>query len=180
MRPKVLLLVLLVICVSITACSKREESCVPQGKMPKLDLSTPDRAVKSYWALRTWRDTTYASLGKALRFEEITLSLYASPTRDTVADIQTRLGRRPIQVIKKVNIETESRAVVTASSDLSSREEYRFVLTKEGNKWLIENIEYTCPICRGTGFDITVTDPNKKCDYCGGHGWKSQIFLLGH
>jgi hypothetical protein len=185
MRLKLLLLGILVICMWGTACSKREQTMETLGPRPKLDFSTPDRAVKSSWALETWRDTVSTSLERKMWFEnmETMLSPYASSARDTVVANRRKEYEptpAPKRVIESIAIETESRAVLIASEDLAPglTVKYKYILTKEGKDWRIEDILSRCPYCDGTGRakDSNPWIQGKTCTECGGVGWKSAIF----
>jgi len=59
-------------------------------------------------------------------------------------------------------------AVVTTSTVLRSlRLQYRYYLQARGEKWVVSNVESSCPICDGTGR----FPHERQCSHCTGTGW---------
>lgn len=86
-------------------------------------------------------------------------------------------------LIDKVDIESDSRAIVL-TKELSYKDddefgEAKYIFTKQGNKWLLDDVLTKCWNCNGTGetFDYSLYSRIKTtCKYCNGRGWKSQFY----
>jgi DnaJ-class molecular chaperone len=88
-------------------------------------------------------------------------------------------------IIDKVSIESESRAIVM-TKELSWKgadtyEENKYVFSKQGNKWFIEDILKVCWNCKGVGEAVDYRSGypyiNRTCKYCNGTGWQSQFYI---
>lgn len=130
--------------------------------MPDVDLSTPDRAIKSYWATLDAIRMTEHEMGLQVRshFREAAAPLNSLFTAEVR---RTREGRETAiesfnRDIASVEVETESRAVIVATirnttpipegAELSRYDEerrrdgerYRYVLEREGDGWLVAEV----------------------------------------
>ena len=132
---------------------------------PTIDLSTPDRALKSYWAVLDWREVRTREIYAPTQSQRNELKVVA----DTFARTVTGNIIRPnydksdppnlfIRDIKEVKVESESRAVIfaqirnatpippelTPSADQAKRRDegdtYRYVLEKVEADWRVSEI----------------------------------------
>lgn len=117
------ILVALVVFTFIAGCSTKEnsptKSVVPP--MPVVDISTPDKALKSYWEARDWLSarTTERDSREWADQAEAGGQLIAKVTGGTVAANFSRRDLFPVErfdrSIDEVKVETESRAVALAT-----------------------------------------------------------------
>jgi DnaJ-class molecular chaperone len=94
--------------------------------------------------------------------------------------------------IEKVEVQSETRAVVSAAeveySEQESPTKMQYILTREKGVWVIEDQLEWCSRCKGTGqqedfeqrmLDIQrgvyTTHPTKLCTLCKGRGWISKL-----
>lgn len=47
----------------------------------------------------------------------------------------------------------------------------RYHLRPNGEDWLIQQVEFRCPGCHGTGKTLT-GEADSSCKFCGGKGWR--------
>jgi hypothetical protein len=152
-------LLILALCVTASSCTKES---VPEAQVARaqIDLSTPDKALKSYWAVRDEnrqrREVTYSKIRGDLATEEKRLADVAS----------SELWRRQVpsatetftRDILDLKVESESRAVVAvnvrnstpvpAGAELTKYDEerrrdgelYRYVLEKGQRGWQVAEI----------------------------------------
>ena len=165
MREAVLLRVIFLFLL-LTACSKENgDPKIAAPEAPKLDFSTPDRALKSYWAQKDWfRESS------RLEQEEFNKKNILAKEKDIMAKVTTGEVREfyikyePVEYPKyrreilSVNQETQSRAVALVkitniapiprnaeptSKDLEEREkgeQFRYVLESDGNEWKVAEV----------------------------------------
>lgn len=170
-----------------TNCSSSEKTIVDKPAAPKIDLSTPENAIKSRWALK--RSTEMERFQSEQASPEN--SLYEERARRTKLDsLDKRIeeAKRPDpNTIENVRLETENRAVVITKEELYSgskdKREHKYVLSRSEGKWLVENASELCFSCNGTGKEIDMNRlsegspyPKKQCDYCKGVGYRSEIY----
>jgi DnaJ-class molecular chaperone len=173
--------------VAETNCSSSEKNNIDKPAAPKIDLSTPENAIKSRWALK--RSTEVQRLQSEQASPEN--SLYEERARRTKLDsLDKRIeeAKRPDpNTIENVRLETENRAVVITKEELYSgskdKREHKYVLSRSEGKWLVENASELCFSCNGTGKEIDMKRisegspyPKKQCDYCKGVGYRSEIY----
>jgi len=150
-----------------TGCSNQANNSMAAPSVhqaaPEVDTSTPDRALKSMWAISDWRDSFL--LGEAQKIEQ---SDEAKSWRQLSAKVNTKsvadgLSRPEIldkysRDILQATVETESRAVIVAhiknatplpadaqlsKSQQSTREKgerVKYVLEKEKDSWKISEV----------------------------------------
>ena len=157
--------VAVILLVGLSACSKTESPTPgmarPDVNIP-LDLSTPDKALKSYWAVRdSVRTKTNEVLTKERSsFEAAETQLAAVADGALVKEFLVRV-RSPetfSRDIVDVKVESESRAVITAviknstpipaGGEMSKYDEdrrgngerYRYVLEKNQTGWRVAEV----------------------------------------
>jgi hypothetical protein len=172
---------LVVLCVG--ACSSGESAAAAPTSQPKValnldsvfrvDISTPDRALQSYWRNEDLiyqaperQDTMAADIQFGSRWKATRLGLLTS---DALADAQNErsLEERYAREILKVDQETETRAVVLArirnvapipaGAVLSDYERkarqdgglYRYIFQREAGGWKIAQIQSQGPLDTG-------------------------------
>lgn len=168
------------------ACSKSGEKKDYEKLKPKASLETPDIAVKSFWAHKIWQDTTsFYNLDTTL------LEYYSSPLKKHILENYNKEKNELREnhffnknMIDKVNVESESRAIVITKEftwkGSDKYEEYKYIFSRQDDKWFIEDILKVCWNCNGVGeaTDYAGGYPymNKTCKHCNGSGWKSQFY----
>jgi hypothetical protein len=153
-----LLLILLAACDG----GKQQPTAVHGDSAPAIDTSTPDRTLKSYWAVRDYvlqRERLLAL--DALPQYQVAERLLDTVAAAPVASAQRRLAP-PIETfsrdIVEVKVESESRAVALATiknispippgAEVSrfdeeqrrNGERLRYVLEKEGSGWRVAEV----------------------------------------
>jgi hypothetical protein len=180
-------LLLVLFGMGCTSQDKNEtKSKVPQK--PVIDQSTPDKAILSFWDMQIY--------DSELRVEEMKArdlyKLYSSKARN---EILINRGKRNItdlknekKIIEKIEIQTDTRAVVYVKGPEygpdSVNDDWKYILGKEKNVWVLEDILVLCYLCKGTGEvnDYSKANPNtngipkRKCDSCCGMGWRSHVY----
>lgn len=158
---------------------------------PVADQTTPDNAVKSYWTDANWlyRD------GNRYFLEVLNgQTLYAPATLDLLRqrarhENESGLAYTKEISIDRVDIQSESRAIVWVIKPADhGKAKTKYLLTRQGKSWVIEDILTECVFCNGKGevqdFEQAQKDmelhncgthPMKTCAYCKGKGWTSQI-----
>lgn len=152
--------------LAFTACGNAPHtggmSTETKATKPAVDLSTPDRAIKSYWAMV---DATNAAeyeiiLESRSRHRDVRARLNSLFSADVRNSLEPEYMREEIfsRDIVSVDVETESRAVIVATirnatpipanaevskSDEEQRRDgdrYKYVLEREGEDWLVAEI----------------------------------------
>lgn len=157
------------IVLALMACQDKttttsQAAAKPSFTAPSIDISTPDKAVKSWWAL--------VDAKADFKFKECTQALNAGQA--ALLQAQLRLSTGAItnylqqdkkctlytydRRIDRVDVETESRALVVATIKNSTRPkegqsivsngpdratvgvEYRYVLSREDDGWRVDDI----------------------------------------
>jgi hypothetical protein len=155
----------LILIALISACSRPAEpvtSAIPGVAIAPIDLSTPDRAIKSYWAVRDKvRHAHYEMLRRSIDVyrsaeKEIGSVSGGALARSFAWDViaTPNFGRD----ILDVKVESESRAIVIAviknttplpaGAEVSKFDEerrrdgerYRYVLEKDASGWKVSEI----------------------------------------
>ncbi|EJE48383.1 hypothetical protein PMI14_07193 [Acidovorax sp. CF316] len=170
------------VAVLVAGCLQKEgEDLTAKLPAPAADTSTPDRAIKSYWAMRDW----YINISHADHTQR-----QSSPAEKKKRELEDLLVSEEInkesrtpwrretfeRTIKEVKTETESRAVVLVniknntqlapdevpdSFDRKRRDEgemYKYVLEKFGSNWKVAEISSY----RDYKKDWDVTRPSKR------------------
>lgn len=146
---------LIVIALLLTSCGGERKQETAKVSPPQTNLATPDNVLKSYWTFQVWQDTTYSMDTSAFSF-------YSTRVRTELANKYAKqkadLKSSPFRLrnnIDKVNIESESRAVVmTKELDYQSSDNFserKYVLAKEQSSWLVDDILEGCWNCKGEG-----------------------------
>jgi len=159
---------------------------------PPIDQTTPDRTVKSLWALDEWFERCqYAENQENLKHSVLHT---ANMRQRSLTDIAKRLaepGPTDRFQIQKVEIESPTRAVVWTAEpwrkDDTTPLLKQYILANEKNKWVVDEILMRCLWCKGTGME-TDTDteyamlaagifpdhpPERPCTRCNSKGWTS-------
>lgn len=139
----------------LLACSDQHPN---QTKPPKalFDFSTPDNTIKSTWRVSTWKDTTQLDTSD---FEFFTSSRLASERENKKQMMNTLRTKHPQNdnSITDVQIKSDSYAVVEAKEYFTIAQkdpsERRYILSKENGKWKIDDSQYKCFTCKGSGFE---------------------------
>ena len=180
-------------------CNNSENNSVEtkvKNDPPKFDLSTPDKAVKSILAYNTWYDTTETLLLIDLYEKQSKeyLSIFNKDASDSLKKHREEYFTERIKnsskkyKIDNVDIQSDSRAIVLVKTEeMSFGWDHdktlimmKYTLSKESDKWILEDIESTCYSCDGVGtrksYKSLYSTTYDKCDVCGGDGWISSIF----
>jgi hypothetical protein len=153
------------------------QSC--SDKSPKSDLSQPESTIKSFWALQDFETEQTLRQGLADKtwdrfYDENALATLKGHTRQSIEKFKIP----PVRTIDKIELETPTRAIVTTEEQRypedKQSQKHRYVLTKRGAVWLVENHFEQCIYCDGLGYDRYET--NSKCKYCNGTGFQSDIY----
>jgi hypothetical protein len=138
----------------LTGCGVGTDST---SSPPKTDLSTPDRALKSYWATQDWLEAS--GLG-GKRSADLANAKYLAPLTTGTVGAATKNVGKPVAFVRdlvEVKSESESRASVLAKirnatpippgADVTdyhrkAREghTYKYVLEKVGAEWRVSEI----------------------------------------
>jgi DnaJ-class molecular chaperone len=167
-----------------------------KNEPPKYDLSTPDKTVKSILAYNTWYDTTETLLLKDL-YSQQSKNYYSIFSKDAIDSLSKHRQEYFSEKIKNaskkykidnVDIQSDSRAIVLVKTEEmtfgwdhdKTLIMMKYTLSKDTDKWIIEDIESTCYSCDGAGtrksYKSIYSTTYEKCDVCGGDGWISSIF----
>ncbi|WKL15960.1 hypothetical protein QYQ99_27240 [Comamonas testosteroni] len=170
---------LLAACVSLSACisedgpqkneqiganaaSKESMSEAP----PVIDISSPDKALKSYWAVVDWKRQLTARQHKDILQSKQTKLMDETYSKVTSPEISSRQRNHEVQTfdreIAEAKVETETRAVIHAviknstpipegaevtKSDRDRREQgnrFRYVLERGQDGWRVSEVwEYS-------------------------------------
>lgn len=183
----------------LSGCNTSDNNSVEtkvKNDPPKFDLSTPDKTVKSILAFNTWYDTTETLLLKDLYSQqsESYLSIFNKDASDSLSKHRNEYFSEKIKNASKkykidnVDIQSDSRAIVLVKTEEmtfgwdhdKTLIMMKYTLSKESDKWIIEDIESTCYSCDGVGtrksYKSLYSNNYEKCDVCGGDGWISSIF----
>lgn len=174
--------VLIVMCaISLLGCNAKSDVTEIKVEVIKkvfpeslVNLTSPDNAIKTYWKMLIWndtlpnKDTSFLFLYTAEAKIKLKQSAIKSMNEHKIDNFRT--GKK----IDKVEIETDSRAVVWVSEFLyqgdKDPDKSKYTLSKANNKWLIEGIEETCSYCNGTGIWL-----REKCSICEGLGYSVRL-----
>jgi hypothetical protein len=154
---------------------------------PTADLKTPDKALSSFWDWKVWSDNNSSKDCDTAKMEYFSSSLKKNILNKFIKgeEIQRKFHSSFKNAIDKVNIESDTRAVVYAKElpylNANTIEQIKYVLTKKGDEWFIDDFLGLCWNCKGEGkvaddsqlFSISKT----ICKYCSGTGWKSRFFI---
>ena len=158
----------------IVACAWLLSSCGPQLSetaaeaakpvgWPAADLSTPDKAIKAYWAARDALRSYNQRVAKAYeaRWVELNKELQAYATKGVADTLITGGSRNPLtfdREIAEVKVESESRAVVVAvvrpttpvpagaevgrytEGRRRDGDRYRYILEKDAKGWRVAEV----------------------------------------
>lgn len=150
---------------------------------PKFNYSNPSSLIKSYWSFLTWSDTANAGPDTMA----YSWSAYTSDLKKYRSDNYNLMKKDYIDFRSKNEIEKiESQAdlnVIVLTKELENKngnyEDKKYLLIKENNKWLIDNILRLCWNCKGQGkerdYNYSYAEIYKTCPICSGLGWKSDL-----
>lgn len=178
-------LIFLFLAMILISCNSEDFKKEYESQKPKPNLSTPDNTVKSYWSFNIWGDTTsfYNMDTTLLEFYSASLKQYLLEKYNKRKNELKDFHYISKNLIDKVDIESDSRAIVLTKElsykDDDSFDEAKYVFTKQGNKWLLDDIFVKCWNCNGTGetMDYSLYSRIKTtCNYCKGRGWKSHFY----
>lgn len=145
-----------------------------ESQKPTLDLSTPDMAVESYHKYNDWQNNNYRTLYKDYlkSLGELYEPVLLKAVRDSSFNnaLNSKLTKEQF-MIDKVEIQSDTRAIVLEKNLTFGTNYYRYTLTKHNNNWYIRRIEDRCYICDGEG-KMTYSG---RCEYCKGTGWTDVI-----
>lgn len=150
---------------ALLAACKEDASAIKRQPLPAADTSTPDRALKSYWALLDWVNANNHAVRKINRqnadYKEGAAALkeLAVPR---IAGEEQAAYEAPLYVYSReivtANVETESRAVIMATIknatplpagvplDAKAQEQrekgspYKYVLEKDDKGWKVAEV----------------------------------------
>lgn len=150
----------LTIWLAVTGCHPTaEKPALPKPVKPAVDVSTPDKALKSYWAVKDWLEHSEISRRNADEFERQLITVREVTDGDAYATFYR--GTRNAFVLEKferdildVKVDTESRATIMArvknvtppsaddapfirSSSSNEGDVFRYVLEKNEGKWRV-------------------------------------------
>jgi hypothetical protein len=158
--------ILVIMTCFIAGCSKGSDA--PQSskpEAPQLDLSTPDRALKSYWAQKDW----LKALGR-LEQEPISKRLiarqkenmpkvttgevadsFASETyffmfddyRREILSVKQETDSRAVALVKITNITPIPKGVEATTKEIEEREkgeDFHYTLEREGKEWRVAQV----------------------------------------
>lgn len=155
------------LCASaLAACqpgSRHASPASPRPAAPKVDLSTPERALESYWARQGWyRGLAHDAFDQAKRKLPAAREVYGAVATGNELKLQTSFAQYPHEVLDRkiegTRHETESRAVLLARLrnvtpvpegakpapwEVERREKgavFRYVLEKEPAGWKVAQI----------------------------------------
>ncbi|QMV74455.1 hypothetical protein HS961_17340 [Comamonas piscis] len=169
--------------LALSACQEDKPTAATQAAAkptftaPSVDISTPDKAVKSWWAVV---DSKFN-----LRYQECTQAASAEQTALLQAQLRVATGAVKSYMqhdkectlftydrrIDRVDMETESRALVVTTIKNSTRPkegqsianrtleaatdgvEYRYVLSRENDGWRVEDIYQYDDLLKAMGRD---------------------------
>lgn len=180
--------------IIIAGCNKSNDN-VNLSNSPEIDQSTPDKTVKSFLYYSVWYDTSETNLSNQffISHKDKFYSVFIKDAADTLyAKQQKNIKERKstakkIPVIDKVDIQSDSRAIVFVKTDEmtygwdhdKTLMMLKYTLLKENNNWMIELIERTCSSCDGVGtrkdYSSLYSSSYKQCDICKGDGWINLI-----
>lgn len=178
-------LFLVIFCVLSIQCEKQNQSSpIIKYISPAVDYSTPDKLIRSIWTFQIWQDTTYDRDTSEFKF-------YTSGVKMKLWD-KYRKGKDELRsdnfrmqnVINKVSIESDSRAIVETKEkgyrNQKGFSEVKYILAKENNNWRVEDVLEICWNCKGEGketdYSSLYSHIKTTCKYCDGLGWTSQLF----
>ncbi len=124
-RSNLVLTVLTIVTLLISYQGCSSENTTPQDEPPKIDLSTPDNAVKSLQNYVVWYDTSDLNTTKNF-FNKVKAPLYSAFTKQAGDTLISRrqnffnlryTNAKKMFPIDNVDIQSDSRAVVTIKTD---------------------------------------------------------------
>lgn len=174
-------LIALPVALILAGCLQKEEAPSTKIPPPVIDTSTPDRAIKSYWAFKDWEIAVSAANSEKFLASDIGKQrndLYPQlVSQDIVKSTAPRFRKDTIERnIREVKTETESRAVIIVNLrnitplqpedspdkwDLERREKgdlIRYVLEKVGSAWKVAEIAEYNDFNR----DWRISEPTKR------------------
>ena len=138
-------LIFLFLALILISCNSEDFKKEYESQKPKPNLSTPDNTVKSYWSFIIWVDTTsfYNIDTTLLEFYSASLKQYLLEKYNKRKNELKDFHYISKNLIEKVDIESDSRAIVLTKElsykDDDSFDEAKYVFTKKGNKWLLDD-----------------------------------------
>ena len=159
-----------VIFVLLSACSNDgagpgKKSAPAAGAPPAIDVTTPDKALKSYWAVRDWikekefkRYAAFRAGSEALGERNLLARVVGATILDHLSSTELRVLQVYERNMQEVKVETESRAVAVvtihnvtpmpagASQDgqvlawRNKGKSYKYVLEKDLAGWRVAEI----------------------------------------
>ena len=150
------------------------------------DLSTPEASVRSYWGFLVSRDVGIAIENDDLRYITDASAQGLKQVRvealERLKAHHYMLDNRIVSAELNTNVSATVLAVELRYRGETKPDTYKYYLTKNDGKWLIDDRLYPCPLCDGkgqvrdfssyrTGSELTT----KECEHCKGTGWRSYI-----
>lgn len=174
---------LVVFSILFAACSEQENE-----SKPKIDLSSPDHSVISFWWQLKWNEYTERPDTSAYEFFDPSLRVIFR------GQVQAELRKRDStyharitdEWIERVNTESDTRATVVtnykSNDDTKSR---TYILSRHEDQWLLQEIRDECWTCGGSGkvddfekrlshireYGRVIGNPSKTCSQCEGRKW---------
>jgi hypothetical protein len=193
-----IILLLLALLPSCNKSEKKDVEVIVNIPTPEIDMSTPDKTVKSLLTYNQWMLMMDNKASEEIynQFGDKNLIFYNKTPADSlqrrkenhINALNTQINNFNVKILE-VDIQSASRAIVqtamgkqTMGIDFEKKEIIQYyTLTQVKNNWIIENINYTCSFCDGTGKKIDYGKASrfnsfKKCDYCNGDGLKELFF----
>ncbi|KRC26606.1 hypothetical protein [Acidovorax sp. Root219] len=153
----------LALSAALAGCDPKQPQAAQTAPLPVADVSTPDRALKSYWAQIDWLTASDHALKRHNRagdsFQQGTAGLSKVATAQLVSDVKFE---QPLYTysreISEAKVETDSRAIVVTkirnstplppgttltAADTKRREEgdqYKYVMEKQQEAWKVAEI----------------------------------------
>jgi hypothetical protein len=183
----------LLLCILLFSLSCSQDKGIPQK--PEFNLTSPDNSVKSFWTYIEWRNKCDQLQYKKLLNES---PFFANNSKNTIQNnFSKELSKESYlknNKIDKVDIQSPTRAIVWTLEVKYDKDDapdsHKYILTKENDNWVFEDILSLCYRCKGTGQQDDLEEmkrnikkypytapPKIKCQNCNGKGWESFYYL---
>ena len=160
----------------------------PTKPAPRLDLGSPEKAVRSFWDYERWRTDEARSRRKTELMQSPVLSNVGKASEVKALDA----AKDPLdsQKVERVEQETPTRAIVHVIVPGERPGHWKYVTVLETEKWSVEEVLIRCEVCGGTGkeedIDAVVRQiqrgvydkdnpPMQTCPICEGRGWDTRL-----
>lgn len=161
----------------LVSCSTIEQ---PKSKKqePKIDRSTPDKLIQTSWSLQIWRDTTTIDTFYSEPYNSKRLNDYFNKVRKNSFNKRLKAYELSPNLIDKVEVQSDSRAVVVVQEydyNMEESQKVSIILSKENGEWFIDDKIYDCNFCDKTG-KVKRYFGLEQCSYCNGLGKRSYYY----